>query len=52
MERSFSWLKEFRRIATQYEKLARSFYVRVCLAYVASYEPTLRIEPSIRGVIR
>ncbi|MFP5300635.1 IS5 family transposase [Cobetia sp. SIMBA_158] len=34
VERSFSWLKEFRRIATRYEKLARSFYAMVCVACI------------------
>jgi len=34
VERSFSWLKEFRRIVTRYEKLARSFYAMVCLACI------------------
>ncbi|WP_342446944.1 transposase [Cobetia amphilecti] len=34
VERSFSWLKEFRRIATRYEKLARSLYAIVCVACI------------------
>lgn len=49
VERSFSWLKGFHRIATRYEKLAHSFYATVCLAclaYAAAYEPTSRAEPS------
>ena len=32
VERAFSWLKELRRIATRYDKLARSFRAMVCLA--------------------
>ena len=34
VERSFSWLKEFRRIATRYDKLSRSFYAMVCVACI------------------
>ncbi|NWO04661.1 MAG: transposase, partial [Alteromonadaceae bacterium] len=28
------WLKELRRIATRYDKLARSFHAMVCLACI------------------
>ncbi|WP_375782200.1 transposase [Cobetia sp. 5-25-4-2] len=34
VERSFSWLKEFHRIATRYERLARSFCAIVYVAYI------------------
>lgn len=35
VERAFSWLKEIRRIATRYDKLARSFRAMVCLACIS-----------------
>ncbi|WP_422673581.1 hypothetical protein [Billgrantia tianxiuensis] len=34
MECDFGWLKELQRIATRYDKLARSFRTRVCLACI------------------
>ncbi|MBU3009619.1 transposase [Cobetia amphilecti] len=32
VERSFIWLKVFRRVATRYYKLPRSFHAMVCVA--------------------
>ena len=34
IERCFGWLKECRRIATRYEKLASSFKAMVCVACI------------------
>jgi transposase len=34
VERGIGWLKELRRIATRYDKLARSFRAMVCLACI------------------
>lgn len=34
VERCVGWLKELRRIATRYDKLARSFHAMVCLACI------------------
>lgn len=34
IERGFGWVKELRRIATRYDKLASSFNAMVCLAYI------------------
>jgi len=37
IERTFSRLKDFRRIATRYDKLARNFLSAVALATIVSY---------------
>jgi len=37
IERTFGRLKDFRRIATRYDRLADNFLVAVCLAAVVSY---------------
>jgi transposase len=37
IERMFCRLKDFRRIATRYDKLARNFLAAVCLAATVSY---------------
>ena len=37
VERSIGWLKESRRIATRYDKLALSFSCMLCLAQIATY---------------
>lgn len=34
VERAFGWFKELRRIATRYDKLARSFHAMVCVACI------------------
>ncbi|MGS0467606.1 transposase [Cobetia marina] len=49
VERFFSCLKEFRRIATRYEKLARSFYAMV---YIARIRRCLRADFSYRTKLR
>lgn len=35
IERTIGWLKEFRRVATRYEKLAASFLAMLTLAFIA-----------------
>ena len=45
IERCFGWLKELRRIATRYDKRARSFHAMVCLACI---ERCLRANFSYR----
>ncbi len=37
IERMFSRLKDFRRIATRYDRLAKNFHAAVCIAAVVSY---------------
>ena len=37
IERMFGRLKDFRRIATRYDRLARNFHAAVCIAAVISY---------------
>jgi len=37
IERTFSRLKDFRRIATRYDKLASSFLAAVAIACIVSY---------------
>jgi putative transposase len=37
IERTFSRLKDFRRVATRYDKLATSFPVAVAIAAIVSY---------------
>jgi transposase len=37
IERMFSRLKDFRRIATRYDKLARNYLASLCLAAIVSY---------------
>jgi putative transposase len=37
IERTFSRLKDFRRIATRYDKLASSFLAAVAIAPIVSY---------------
>jgi len=37
IERMFGRLKDFRRIATRYDRLARNFHAAVCIAAVVSY---------------
>ena len=37
IERCFCWLKDFRRIATRYDKLARNFLAAVQLAAIVAY---------------
>ena len=37
IERMFSGLKDFRRIATRYDRLADNFLAAVCLAATVSY---------------
>lgn len=48
IERMFGWLKENRRIATRYDKLARSFAAMVTLAARCdAYDNAFRTEPSL-----
>jgi len=37
IERMFSWIKDFRRIATRYDRLAVNFLAAVCLAATVCY---------------
>lgn len=37
IERMFNRLKDFRRIATRYDRLAINFHAAVCIAATASY---------------
>ncbi len=37
IERMFSRLKDFRRVATRYDRLADNFLAAVCLAATVSY---------------
>jgi transposase len=37
IERMFGRLKDFRRIATRYDRLARNYLAAVCLAAIVSY---------------
>jgi transposase len=37
IERMFNRLKDFRRIATRYDRLATNFHAAVCIAAVVSY---------------
>jgi transposase len=37
IERMFGRLKDFRRIATRYDKLARNFLAGLCLAAAVTY---------------
>lgn len=46
VERCIGWLKECRRVATRYEKLARNYLAMVKLAIIRQY---LRIEFSDRA---
>ena len=37
IERMFGRLKDFRRVATRYDKLAETFHATVCIAAIISY---------------
>jgi transposase len=37
IERMFGRLKDFRRVATRYDKLAETFHATVCIAAIVSY---------------
>jgi hypothetical protein len=41
IENAFNRLKDFRRIATRYDKLARDYLASVCLAATLEYWPLL-----------
>ena len=37
IERMFGRLKDFRRVATRYDKLAETFHATICIAAIVSY---------------
>ena len=37
IERMFCWLKDFRRVATRYDRLAVNFLAAVCIAAIVGY---------------
>lgn len=45
IERRFDWLKQFRRIATRYDKTARSFLAFLCLSAATLWLPTFVKRP-------
>ena len=52
IERAFSRLKYWRRVATRYDKLARNFTATVIHAILAIWRTSLSLEPSLAQTLR
>lgn len=50
MEAAFCRLKDFRQIATRYDKLARNFLSAVILATIVAFWTRLSLSPSPSGI--